>query len=55
MTQTFSQEKPNLVSEPIDNTSDISLPLTENLSLQSTPSITGQSPQLLFLQIYPMF
>ena len=44
MTQTFSHGEPNLVNDPIDNTSDTSLSLPETLSLPSIPSVTVQTP-----------
>ena len=36
MNQDFTQGEPNLVNDPIDNSSDLSLSLPETLSLPST-------------------
>ena len=48
MTQAFSQNELNLVNEPIDISSVISLSLPETLSLPSTPSVTCQTPTTTF-------
>ena len=46
MTQVFTRGEQNLVSDPIDISSDTSLSLNENLSLPSTPTLTqiSQTP-----------
>ena len=46
MTQVFTQNEPNLVNDPIDFSSDTTLPLPETLSLFSTPSLSqiSQTP-----------
>ena len=53
MTQTFSQDEPDLVNEPIDISSDTTLSLPETLSLPLTPSATGQTPTTTFLKKFP--
>ena len=42
------QGKPNLVTDPIDISSDTSLSLPEILSLPSTPSTVSQTPTTTF-------
>ena len=53
MTQTFSQGEPNLVNKPIEISSDTSFSLPNNLSLPSTPSVTGQTLTTTFLTNFP--
>ena len=43
MTQAFTQGEPNLVNDPINNSSDTSLSSPETLSIPSTPSISHTS------------
>ena len=48
MTQTFSQDEPTFVSDPIHISSDTVLSLPETLPLPSTPSVTGQISSINF-------
>ena len=53
MTQAFLQGKTNLVSDPIDISSDTSLSLPETLSLPLTPSTISQTPTTTFTPNFP--
>ena len=48
MTQAFIQGESNLVSNPIDISSDTTLSLPGTLSLPSTPSTKSQTPTTTF-------
>ena len=53
MTKAFTPGERNLVNNPIDISSDTSLPLPETLSLPATPSTISQIPNTLFPLNFP--
>ena len=53
MTQNFLHGEPNPVDDPLETSSDTSIPLPETLSLPSTPSVTDQTPSATFPDNFP--
>ena len=51
MTHAFTQGESNLINEPIDISSETSLPLPDTLSIPSTPSVS----QISTTSFYPDF